>query len=389
MSKVLLSLLAILAISGPVYGACTPATMSCNSTVTGRLENGDCLFFDGSYYDRWMFQGTAGQVVTIDMTSSALDNYLVLLDPAENPVAEADEGGTGAPERITFTLGAAGTWTIIANSYDAGEVGNYNIALACGGANACTPSGTPLLVNNNRYRVRFCAVAPNGAVAQGTPTPQTNLFGWFSLPTFTGDAGNPEVFAKVLGPVNGVPWVFYAGLTNLAFTMTVEDTATGQNRTYSKPTPPPGSFQSYGDFDVNQNVSQQCSNVIVSNGQTGAGGGCANSSSALCLLNRFRVTLSARDNPTRSNNTGSGVTLPVNTTFGFFSIPALSNDATNIEAFVKMVDGRLVNNKYWVFLGGLTDFELTISVTDTVTGAQKIYQKPAGSTCGWNDTNAF
>ena len=50
---------------------------------------------------------------------------------------------------------------------------------------------------------------PKASVSQSGP------FGYFSFPTFTGDANNPEVFVKVLEPSPGKPWVFYSGLTNL------------------------------------------------------------------------------------------------------------------------------------------------------------------------------
>ena len=40
-------------------------------------------------------------------------------------------------------------------------------------------------------------------------------------------------------------------------------------------------------------------------------------------------------------------------------------DADNIELIVKVLDGCGVNNRYWVFAGGLTNVEVDIIVTDT------------------------
>ena len=386
MSRIVMFVAAMVIVPMHAYAACTIGTSPCNTTFTGRLEANDCQFNDGTYYDVWQFAGTQGQWISIDMTSSAIDSYLIVIDPSNNVVQEVDSNGYADPERYHLMLTSTGNWTIIANSYEP-QSGDYSISLGC---SVCTPSAIPLTLNNSRYNVTLCAVDPNGSVSQGVPNTQTNLFGWFSLPGFTGNAGNPEVFVKVLGPVNGVPWVFYSGLTNLAYTILVYDRATESYlRPYTKLAVPSGQSHSFGDFDVNGNYSQNCNTVTVTAAQTTPGGSCVNNSTSLCLLGRFAVTMAAKDNPTRTNNTGPGVALPVNTNFGFFTVPSLSNDATNIEAFVKMVDGRQLNNRFWVFLGGLTDFELTVTVTDTTNGRQQIYRKPAASTCGLNDTSAF
>ena len=51
--------------------------------------------------------------------------------------------------------------------------------------------------------------------------------------------------------MTGVPWVFYAGLTNLDYAITVSHTTTGQTfNTYHTAPPPGGSFQNFGNFDV-------------------------------------------------------------------------------------------------------------------------------------------
>lgn len=119
---------------------------------------------------------------------------------------------------------------------------------------------------------------------------------------------------------------------------------------------------------------------------TGGGGGSTGGPcSGLCLIgNRFEASLVARDQ--RTGNTGVGSPLPQSDIFGYFSIPALTNNATNPEVFVKVLDA---GGKFWVFYGGLTDFEFTLSIRDTKTGIVKTYFKSAGSLCGGADTNAF
>jgi hypothetical protein len=102
----------------------------------------------------------------------------------------------------------------------------------------------------------------------------------------------------------------------------------------------------------------------------------------------FTITLSARD--PRTGATGNGVAIPQNDIFGFFSIPTLTFNASNPEVFVKIIDGRLLNNAFWVFYNGLTDLEYTLTVRENGTGRVKTYHKSAGNTeCGAQDTSAF
>jgi sugar lactone lactonase YvrE len=108
---------------------------------------------------------------------------------------------------------------------------------------------------------------------------------------------------------------------------------------------------------------------------------------ALCELNgRFQLTLDARD--PRTGTTGPGVPLQQNDLFGFFSIPALTGNKGNPEVFVKLLDGRGVNGNFWVFYGGLTDFEYTLNVKDTTTGITKSYKKPGGTSNGGFDVGS-
>jgi hypothetical protein len=55
--------------------------------------------------------------------------------------------------------------------------------------------------------------------------------------------------------------------------------------------------------------------------------------------------------------------------FWFFS------DA-NVEMVVKVLNACPVNNKYWVFAGGLTNVRVTVSVTDTSNGSVQTYVNP-------------
>jgi hypothetical protein len=120
------------------------STVACSATVSGALSSSDCRAPDLSFYDLWEFSGTTGQVVTIDLTSNAFDTYLILVDPSQNGVAENDDAGATTNSRIVFTLTASGTWTIVANSFDSNEFGNYNLSLGCSASTTDTVSYLPI-----------------------------------------------------------------------------------------------------------------------------------------------------------------------------------------------------------------------------------------------------
>jgi hypothetical protein len=92
------------------------------------------------------------------------------------------------------------------------------------------------------------------------------------------------------------------------------------------------------------------------------------------------VTWKAADGSTGSGN----LTVISAETKGFWFF---SSD--NIDLVFKVLDGRAVNNKFWVFWGSLTNLQYTLTVTDTLTGAKKVYTNPQGQMTSGADTTAF
>jgi hypothetical protein len=114
-----------------------------------------------------------------------------------------------------------------------------------------------------------------------------------------------------------------------------------------------------------------------------APGGCVGSDTRLCLAgNRFRVE--AHWWTATGEGEGHAVGLTADTgTFWFFN-------AANVEAVVKVLDGCGFNQRFWVFAGGLTNVRVRLTVTDTRTGAVKIYNNPQGTAFSpVQDTSAF
>ena len=85
------------------------------------------------------------------------------------------------------------------------------------------------------------------------------------------------------------------------------------------------------------------------------------------------------------DHTGAGTAVPLTgDTGGFWFF-----DPANVELVVKVLDGRPLNGKFWVFYGALSNVEYAMTVTDTQTGKKKTYQNPSGQFASRADTSAF
>lgn len=106
--------------------------------------------------DTWSFNGTAGQVVTINMeaASGSLDTFLILIGPDGLVVASNDDANadTRNSQIVSKTLSAAGRYVILATRFGlafGGTEGRYTLSLNESGAVAAVPTtapGAPTLV---------------------------------------------------------------------------------------------------------------------------------------------------------------------------------------------------------------------------------------------------
>jgi len=110
---------------------------------------------------------------------------------------------------------------------------------------------------------------------------------------------------------------------------------------------------------------------------------CVDSDTALCLLGgRFRVEVEWRD---FQGGLGPGRTRPVTGDTGAFWF----FDPENLELMVKVIDGREVNGHFWVFYGSLSNVGFALTVTDTVTGARRVFENPTHRFASAGITDAF
>lgn len=111
---------------------------------------------------------------------------------------------------------------------------------------------------------------------------------------------------------------------------------------------------------------------------------CSASATAICLQDdRFRVTASWQRPSDSSASAAQTVELTADTGYLWFF------RADNVELILKVLDGRTVNDAFWVFIAPLSNVAWTVTVEDTATGAVRQYVNPQGGVTVISDTSAF
>lgn len=241
------------------------------------------------------------------------------------------------------------------------------------GSGPCLLSPTTLCLNQGRFAVQARWRAPDGKSGEAKAVQLTHDTGYFWF--FQGD--NVEMLIKVLDgcALNDRFWLFAGGLTDVEVEITVTDTLTGTVRSYKnsqgtafQPIQDTGAFASCGSPARAQSVGLRAGDAA----------------GALLLGDgRFKVTVDWAT-PQGVSGTGRAVQLTRDSgSFWFFG-------ESNIELLVKVLNGCGVNDRYWVFAGGLTNVQTVVTVEDLVTGAVKRYTNLQGTAFRpLQDTNAF
>ena len=251
-----------------------------------------------------------------------------------------------------------------------GEYTNFTVATVPD----CVPNSTTLCFQGNRFKAQV--TWRNGTSSgQGFAMPYSDQGGFFY---FFG-SNNPEMGVKLVDgrALNGKFWIFHDALTTVEYTLTVIDMVTGTVKTYLKPAGSVCGGADTGSFTKASVTSKGFAIPLEGKPQAVARAACTPTSTSVCLLGgRFRteVKRNGAAQPAVAFSDIAG-------TFWFFA-------SANPEVAVKVIDGRPVNGRYWVFFGPLTDQAYQVVVTDTNTGAVKTYNSPPPY-CGIADTSAF
>lgn len=100
---------------------------------------------------------------------------------------------------------------------------------------------------------------------------------------------------------------------------------------------------------------------------------CTPGPSTLCLGSGGRFQVEATFDTGSQQGQAQVVKLTEETGYFWFF------NSANVEAVVKVLNACSLNNRFWVFAGGLTDVRTEVRVTDTKTGTAKTYVNPRGA----------
>lgn len=110
---------------------------------------------------------------------------------------------------------------------------------------------------------------------------------------------------------------------------------------------------------------------------------CSPDANSLCLWGRFRATADWQD---ADDSTRHATAVTLTDESGYFSF----FDPSNIELVMKVHEGCEINREWWAFAAGLTNLQVTLTLTDTATNASLTYVNPWGVAFpSLQDTAAF
>lgn len=123
-----------------------PLTIRLGDEIEGRLEPGDDTLASGEYFDYYHFDGRAGEPVIVEMTSTDLDTYLIVVTPSGTQIDNDDWEDSIDISRIEMLMPEDGTYRVRATSYAPGETGRYRLRITQEGAMEAPPLGYDRIV---------------------------------------------------------------------------------------------------------------------------------------------------------------------------------------------------------------------------------------------------
>ena len=358
----------------------------------------------------------AGELVTFTamVSPSAATGTVTFRDGANTLGTGTVSGGVATHATSSLTVGVHTLTATYAGDPTYESSTSAALSQSITNLGGCTSAGPDILCvqQGGRFTVKVAwtnqyAGNTTGVGTAFVITSDSGFFTFFS-------ANNIELVVKVLDgtQVNGRFWVLYGALSDVGYTITVTDAQTSVVKTYVNA---PGTLASVADTTAfaarpgqavsddeaaatyGQLATLQLREALVAErpgGPSGrvaapllavpAEGACATSGGTLCLNGgRFSVTTTWQNYNDGSTGTGTAASLTGDSGYFWFF------NAANVELMLKVLDGRAVNGKFWFLSGALSDVGYAIAVTDTTTGAQKVYTNPARSLNSFIDINAF
>ena len=110
-------------------GAAVAQLSTKGDMYNGSLAPGDEQLQSGEYSDSYTFTANAGDQITVDLTSTQFDPYLILIPPTGDQIDNDDWEGSLSHSRIEASASASGTYEVLVTSFAPGETGSYLLDL--------------------------------------------------------------------------------------------------------------------------------------------------------------------------------------------------------------------------------------------------------------------
>jgi PKD repeat protein len=352
-------------------------------------------------------------------------------NPTPGTVVQFTDTSTGGPTSWSWNFGdpsspGDNTSTLQNPTHVFSAGGAYTVALVASNANgSSTPFTQQVIVstptapvadfsfNANRLTVAFTDTSTGGPDQWawtfgdiGSPSNQssaqnpTHVFskeGTFTVSLTASNAAGSSSRTRTLTVQNGSS-APVAGFTSSAAGLDVAftDTSTGPPTRWAWSFGDPASgganlsttqnpshhFSAAGSYTVSLTVTNVFGSSTAQ--ETLVVSTCVAGSETLCLNNaRFKVAVTW--SVPSQNRSGTGQAIPLTSDTGYFWF----FDEANVELVIKVLDATGVNHHFWVFYGALSNVQYEITVTDTETGAVKVYDNPSGTLASIADTSAF
>jgi PKD repeat protein len=185
---------------------------------------------------------------TVSTPNPAASSVVVFTDTTSGGPAswawDFGDGGVSTQQNPTHVYANPGSFTVRLTASNASGPSSATLAITV------TPSTVLRLNAAHSFDLTLSARDPRtGNTGTGTVIGQNDVYGYFSIPAVSGNAGNPEVIVKMVDAtaIGQNYWVFYGCMTDLEYTLNVKENATGAVKTYSKDVGKPcGQFDTSG-----------------------------------------------------------------------------------------------------------------------------------------------
>jgi hypothetical protein len=153
-------------------------TLGMGTNSTGELSPNDGQLETGEYRDIYVFDGSIGDNVVVEMSSTEFDTYIILLTPEGETIENDDDDGSTSRSRIALNLRENGRYRLVATSYRVGATGSYEVTLQ---------PGTTQVITETRRTARGEAGRPHQGQVFGVFAGISNYGGRINDLAYTAD----------------------------------------------------------------------------------------------------------------------------------------------------------------------------------------------------------